>query len=196
MPTIKILINSVLSTPGARFASIDIKDFYLQSDLPEPEYLMIPYNIIPDDIVADYNLKPKVSNDKIYAKVVKGMYGLPQSGKLAHDDLVAHLNQGGYFPTPFTPGLFTNKSNSIQFALVVDDFGVKYTTPTALRAFTSHLRRKYTITQDDGTRFNGVTLKWNYIDQECELSLPGYNNQALIRFNHPLPKTPQHSPYP
>ena len=57
MPTIKILINSVLFTPGARFASIDIKDFYLQSDLPEPEYLMIPYNIIPPDIIDDYNIK-------------------------------------------------------------------------------------------------------------------------------------------
>ena len=57
------------------------------------------------------------------------MYSLPQPGKLAHDDLVAHLARGGYFPTPFTPELFTNKSNSIQFALVVDDFGVKYTTP-------------------------------------------------------------------
>ena len=124
------------------------------------------------------------------------MYGLPQSGKLAHDDLVAHLKQGGYFPTQFTPGLFTNKSNSIQFALVVDDFGVKYTSLAALKAFTNHLRRRYTITQDDGTRFNGITLKWNYKERECELSLPGYNQQALIRFKHPLPTKPQHSPYP
>ena len=45
-------------------------------------------------------------------------------------------------------------------------------------------------------RVNGITLKWNYIDRECELSLPGYNQQALIRFKHPLPATPQHSPYP
>ena len=65
-----------------------------------------------------------------------------------------------------------------------------------MRAFTAHLRRKYIITQDDGTRFNGITLKWNYIDRECELSLPGYNKKALIRFNHPLPLIPQHSPYP
>ena len=85
---------------------------------------MIPYNIIPPDIIDDYNLKSKVRNDKVYARVTKGIYGLPQSGKLAHDNLVAHLAQGGYFPTPFTPGLFTNKSNSIQFALVVGDFGV------------------------------------------------------------------------
>ena len=30
------------------------------------------------------------------------MYGLPQAGKLAHDDLVKHLPRGGYFPTTYT----------------------------------------------------------------------------------------------
>ena len=101
LPTIKILLNSVLSTPGAKFASLDIKDFYLQSDLPEPEYLMVPFSLFSPDIVQDFNLKDKVSNNMVYGKVVKAMYGLPQSGKLAHDDLVAHLALGGYFPTKF-----------------------------------------------------------------------------------------------
>ena len=35
----------------------------------------------------------------VYAKVNKGMYGLPQAGKLAHDDLVAYLATSGYLPT-------------------------------------------------------------------------------------------------
>ena len=157
---------------------------------------MVPFSLFSPDIVQDYNLKDKVSNNMVYGKVVKAMYGLPQSGKLAHDDLVAHLALGGYFPTKFTPGLFTNRSNSIQFALIVDDFGIKYTNKLALDHLVRHLRRKYFITQDDGTRFNGITLKWDYIDRECELSLPGYNQKALIRFQHPLPSRPQDSPYP
>ena len=127
LPTIKILLNSVLSTPGAKFATLDIKDFYLQSDLPEPEYLMVPFSLFPPDIVKFYQLQDKVCNNMVYGKVVKAMYGLPQSGRIAHDDLVAHLALGGYFPAKFTPGLFTNRSNSIQFALIVDDFGIKYT---------------------------------------------------------------------
>ena len=104
LPVIKILINSVLSTPNAKFCSVDIKDFYLNTDLPQPEYISVPYNIIPPDIVADYKLNTKVKNNTVYAKVNKGMYGLPQAGKLANDDLLAHLADGGYHPATYTPG--------------------------------------------------------------------------------------------
>ena len=132
----------------------------------------------------------------IYGKVGKGMYGLPQLGKLAHDYLVAYLALGGYFPTQFTSGLFTNRTNTIQFALIVDDFGVKYTNQWDFNAFVQHLQRKYSITKDDGIRFNGITLRWDYINWECELSIPDYNKNAFIRFKHPLLFKPQHSPYP
>ena len=137
---IKLLINSVLSTKGAKFCSVYIKEFYLQSTLPDAEYISVPFHLIPPDIISDYKLKSKVSNGNVYAKVNKGMYGLPQAGKLAHDDLVQHLAQGGYYPTKYTPGLFTNRSKTIQFALVVDDFGIKYTNQRDLKHLLSHLR--------------------------------------------------------
>ena len=196
LPVIKLLINSVLSTPGAKFCSVDIKDFYLQSTLPEPEYISIPSHLIPPDILSDYNLQNKISNGNVYAKVNKGMYGLPQAGKLAHDDLVQHLARGGYYPTKFTPGLFTNKQKTIQFALVVDDFGIKYNNQTDLNHFLAHLRKKYVITHDEGTRFNGIHLQWNYKKRECVISIPEYCFKALLRFKHPTPLKPQHSPYP
>ena len=196
LPVIKILINSVLSTPNAKFCSVDIKDFYLNTDLPDPEYISVPFNIIPSDIVNDYKLKDKVSNNKVYAKVKKGMYGLPHAGKLANDDLVAHLAEGGYHQAKYTPGLFTNQKATIQFALVVDDFGIKYTNDQDLQHFLQHLQKKYIITKDDGNRFNGITLEWNYKKRECLLSIPEYCIKALYRFKHPLPFKPQHSPYP
>ena len=124
------------------------------------------------------------------------MYGLPQAGKLAHDDIVAHLAKGGYHPTGFTPGLFSNKKRTIQFAFVVDDFGVKYTNQKDLNKFIEHLQAKYSITRDEGTRFNGIVLNWNHIKRKCELSIPKYCSKALIIFKHSLPKKPQHSPYP
>ena len=124
------------------------------------------------------------------------MYGLPQAGKLAHDDLALHLAQGGYHPIKYTPGLFTNKQKTIQFALVVDDFGIKYTNQQDLDHFLNHLHQKYTITHDEGTRFNGIHLKWNYKKLECEFSIPEYCIKALIRFKHPKATKPQHSPYP
>ena len=196
IPVIKLLINSVLSTKEAKFCSVDIKDFYLQSTLPDAEYISVPFQLIPPDIIEDYKLKDKVSNGNVYARVNKGMYGLPQAGKLAHDDLVQHLAKGGYYPTKYTPGLFTNRTKTIQFALVVDDFGIKHTNQRDLNHFLSHLRQKYTITHDEGTRFNGVHLKWDYMKRECELSIPEYCIKALIRFKHPTPTKQQHSPYP
>ena len=110
IPVIKLLINSVLSTPGAKFCSVDIKDFYLQSTLLEAEYISVPFRLIPPDIISDYKLKSKVSNGNVYARVNKGMYGLPQAGKLVNNDLVQHLAKGGYYPTKYTHGLFTNKT--------------------------------------------------------------------------------------
>ena len=124
------------------------------------------------------------------------MYGLPQAGKLAHDDLVKHLATGGYFPAKHTPGLFHNKSRSIQFTLIVDDFGVKYTNTAALHHLIKNLKKKYSITDEPGTIYSGIHLKWDYINRTCELSIPEYVFKALIRFNHDLPKLPQHSPYP
>jgi hypothetical protein len=52
LEAIKILFNSVISTKGAEFISIDIKNFYLNTPLERPEYYVrIPLNLIPTEIV-------------------------------------------------------------------------------------------------------------------------------------------------
>ena len=37
--TVKLLLNSVISTPGARFMCLDLKDFYLNTPMARPEYV-------------------------------------------------------------------------------------------------------------------------------------------------------------
>ena len=54
------------------------------------------------------------------------MYGLPQAGSLGQDQLELHLNKDGYFQSQTVPGFWEHKTKSIQFVLVVDDFGIKY----------------------------------------------------------------------
>ena len=54
------------------------------------------------------------------------MYGLPQAGRIAHDDLVKHLQPYGYRPSSKTLGLWTHDIQPINFTLVFDNFGVKY----------------------------------------------------------------------
>lgn len=54
--TAKILLNSVISTPNAKFLGLDIKNMYLHSGLPEPEFMRIPRELVPDKIINQYNL--------------------------------------------------------------------------------------------------------------------------------------------
>jgi hypothetical protein len=124
------------------------------------------------------------------------MYGLPQAGKVASDVLLPHLHKAGYAPTGRIAGLFKHTTNSVYFALVVDDFLVQYTVPDDFAHLATTLSNHYGITTDTGvTKFCGITLQWDYREGHVTLSMPGYIEKALQRFTHPLPKRPQHSPH-
>ena len=45
--TAKCVFNSVVSNPGSRCLLSDIKHFYFNNILPDPEYMWIPLKIIP-----------------------------------------------------------------------------------------------------------------------------------------------------
>ena len=123
----KILFNSVISTPGAKFISADIKDFFLLSEMSEYEYIRIPFKWIPEEIRHQYGLYEKVSTDNhVYCEVRKGMYGLKQAARLAFDRLVRKLAPHGYKPDSYAPGFWTHHTRPTVFTLCVDDFGIKY----------------------------------------------------------------------
>ncbi len=84
---IKIFLNSVISKEGGRFATADISNFYLMTPLQRPEYGRVKMSDIPDEIIDEYKLREKEKDGWIYFKVVRGMYGLPQSGSNSHDEL-------------------------------------------------------------------------------------------------------------
>ena len=124
LTTAKLLFNSVLSTPFARFMTADLKDFYLGTPMERYEYMRVPIWLLPEAIVDQYNLKPLFHNGFVYVEIRKGMNGLPQAGRLANDQLVAKLSPHGYHPCPLTPGLWRHKTRDIVFSFVVDDFGI------------------------------------------------------------------------
>ena len=78
LTTVKLLLNSVLSTPQAKFVTADIANFYLNNPMARFEYMRIPICDIPPSIMAQYNLLPLVHNGNIMVEIRKGMYGLPQ----------------------------------------------------------------------------------------------------------------------
>ena len=46
------------------------------------EYMKLPFDIIPQEIINEYNLNVIAHNGKIYIGIWKGMYGLQQSGRI------------------------------------------------------------------------------------------------------------------
>ena len=125
----KILVNSVISDAhcGAKFMSMDIKDYFLNTPMDTPEYMKVHYKHIPTDIRLRYNLNSKVTTDNYqYIKIKKGMYGLRQAAILAYKYLQTTLQPFGYFPIPGTVGMWKHHTRPIHFCLCVDDFGIKY----------------------------------------------------------------------
>ena len=52
--------NSVLSTPGAQYMCIDIKNMYLATPLDQNKYMKMKVDLIPGNIMDLYNLHNKV----------------------------------------------------------------------------------------------------------------------------------------
>ena len=196
--TVKLLLNSIISTAHAKFMTIDIKDFYLMTPMERYEYFSMKIDVFPDDIIEEYNLRSMVDDRGfVHCEVKRGMYGLPQAGILAQQQLSKRLNKAGYFQSDTTPGFWKHEWRPISFALVVDDFGVKYVGKENADHLISVLQEDYIIDTDwEGTRFIGLTLDWDYENSKVHLSMPGYIMKALSRFAHEAPSKPQHQPHP
>ena len=126
MTMFKILVNSTLSTPSAKWLGLDIKNYYLGTPMDNYEYMFIPINQIPQEIINHYNLHKIAHNGKVYVEIHHGMYGVPQAGILAKKQLIHFLGSYSYSPVPHTPRLWCHQWRLITFCLVVDDFGIKY----------------------------------------------------------------------
>ena len=103
---VKLTINSVLSRRNAKFACFDIKNFYLMTPMDHPECVRIKVTDIPKEFVDEYDLTNHIHNDWVYFEIVRGCYGLPQSGKLVNDLLRTRLNKSGYYEAATTMGLW------------------------------------------------------------------------------------------
>ena len=196
--TVKLLLNSVISTKGAKFMTMDISNFYLMTPLKRKEYLKMKLDDFPEDVIAHYNLKELVTPDGyVYVAVKRGMYGLPQAGILAQELLEKRLNAHGYHQSKFTPGLWTHDWRPICFTLVVDNFGVKYVGKEHAEHLHNVISERYDVTTDwDGKRYLGLTFDWDYDRREVHLTMPDYIPDALKRFKRERPNKRQPQPHP
>jgi hypothetical protein len=192
--TFKIIINSTLSTSDAAMMMMDI-NYYLGTPLPRFECMKMLLSSFPEEIVNKYNLDALAVDGWVYIEIRKGMYGVKQAGLLANQLLKRHLAPFGYYPARHTPGLWLHKTRSISFSLVLDDFAVKYVGKQHADHLRNTLLKTYELTKDwSAMVYSVVTLKWDYKNRTCDISMPGYVSNVLSKFQHDTPKHPQHTP--
>ena len=165
------------------------------SDLVESAYVKFNYKLIPQPIIDHYNLDDIFKDGFIYAKINKTWFGLKQSGKIAHDDLVQHLNKHRYVQAKNTDGLFVHGIRDISFTLFFDAFGIQYTNKDDVNHLISIMQGKYKFKVDfDVKQYIGIHLKWNYVDRTVQCSMKGYVKQTLKELKHIFTKKYHYAP--
>ena len=187
LESVKVLLNSVVSTPGAQFMTIDIKDYYLGTPMDRSEWMRIPVKFLPAAAIVKHKLDKFIHNGFLLCEIVKGMYGLPQAGILAQQQLVALLATAGYTQDEIVPCVFNHKTNGITFTLVVDDFGIKFINSEGAEHLISTLQQHYEIKVNrTGSKYLGMKIDIDYDKRICSMSMPGYIEKAITQFRAPL----------
>ena len=72
------------------------------------------------------------------------------------------LEDAHYYETATTTGLWRHKWRSIQFLLIVDDFGLEYVIKQDADNLSIVLKKHHTISQYwEGKKLAGIDLDWN-----------------------------------
>ena len=95
----------MLLTPGAKYSTMDILNFYLCTTMERPEFMQLPIKITTQEVIKKYNFNDIVDNSWVYVCIYQTMCGLPAAGKLSNDLLIKRMSKGGYHPCQYTPGL-------------------------------------------------------------------------------------------
>jgi hypothetical protein len=178
LDVVKLLLHSTVFDKK-QWVTIVIKDFYLGTPLPETryEYIRIERKKLPPA-----SLELLFYNDAVYFQIRKCMFGLPQAGRLSQLRLISHLAKHGYRQSPNTPCLFQHENLDVTFCLVVDDFGVRYTTQSDADHLIATLwTNDYELTiKTTGDTYLGMNISFG--PDRVSLSMPGYIDKALQRF--------------
>jgi hypothetical protein len=173
---------------------MDIKNYYLGTPLPRFEYMKMLLSGFPEEIVDKYNLVALAVDGWVHIEIRKGMYVLKHAGLLSNQLLKMRLSPFRYYPARHTPGLWLHKTRPVAFSLAVDNFTVKYVGKQHADHHRNALLKSYELTTDWAAKvYSGMTLKWDYKNRTCDISMPGYVSNVLSKFQHDAPKHLQHT---
>ena len=63
LTTVKLLLNIIVSTHNAKFMTIDIKYFCLNTSMARSEYMRLKISDLPENVVQHYNMAEKTTRD-------------------------------------------------------------------------------------------------------------------------------------
>ncbi len=106
LATSKSMWNSILSTKGAKYMCLDIKNLYLTAPLNWFEFMKMPLSLFPSWMKEQYNLDRLAKNGFVYLEMHRAVWGLPQASILANKLLRKRLLPHGYYKCKHTPGLW------------------------------------------------------------------------------------------
>ncbi len=113
--TVKLLLNSIISTANDKFMTLNIKDFYLMTPMKRCEHFQMKLDLFPQDIINEYDLTRKVDqNGNVHCEVRQGVHGLPQAGIIAQELLGERLQKAGYTQSKLTPGYWKPNQSECQ----------------------------------------------------------------------------------
>jgi hypothetical protein len=61
--TVKLFLNSIISTPNAKFMTLDLKDSYLMTPMKRYKYFCMKLELFPQDIIDEYDLISKIDHN-------------------------------------------------------------------------------------------------------------------------------------
>lgn len=82
--TAKILWNTTLSVPQAKYSTLNVGNFCLATPLGRFEYMRIRADLVPKAFKTKYKLHNKFHREHVHMEIRRGCYGLPQADILAN----------------------------------------------------------------------------------------------------------------
>lgn len=187
LPSVKILLNAVISDPDSKFMTIDLKDFFLHGTLDRKEYMRIPLKWFSSADMIKYKINTFIEpgDTSVLVEVNGNMYGLVNASLVANRDIKKLLHKNNFVETN-TPSIYKHKTRNIQFSLVVDDFGVKYNETADAEFLIEVLEKEYETTVDwTGKLYLGMKIDLDRHNQTLSISMEGYIQRLLARFQLP-----------
>ena len=143
-----------------------------------------------------YNIASLFYKGHVFVEIRKGIYCLLQYRILVNKRIMKHLSASGYHKDKHIPGLLTHKCRPINFCLFC-----RWLWNQILRKkYTNHLMAvlctQYEIITDwNDINYCGCKMSWDHQNSTVKISLPGYVEREIHKFQPPFSPRKQHAPH-